>query len=99
MRARGVRSSCEIAATKLDLSASSERVLRDDRVTRAIEDRGERRPFVQEGPAQLGGPEREGQLSPNEPEITGVSWVQRATPRRPDREVACLLYTSPSPRD
>jgi hypothetical protein len=43
---------------------------------------------VQEGPAQLGGPEREGQLSPYEPEIAGVSRVQRPTARRPDREVA-----------
>ena len=43
---------------------------------------------MQEDPAQLGGAEREGQLSPNEPKIAGVLGVQRPTARRPDRQVA-----------
>ncbi len=61
---------------------------RDDRVTRAVEDRGQRRPLVQERAAKLGGAEREGQLAPDQPEVAGMAGVQRPAMRRSDREVA-----------
>ena len=61
---------------------------RDDRVARAVEDRGERRSLVDERAAQLRGAEREGQLAPDEPEVASVPWVQRPSARGFDREVA-----------